>query len=104
VDGRWIGIIDLGWQDGKRQRKYLYGRTRAEVADKLARARADHQAGQLIADERITVQQFLDTWLETLSRASGRACRLQLHRVLHHAPRRQTPQADGHRPLRVGQG
>jgi integrase len=66
VDGRWIGIIDLGWQDGKRQRKSLYGRTRAEVADTLAKARPDHQAGQLVADDRITVQQFLDTWLETV--------------------------------------
>src|SRR6266496_1821365 len=46
--------------------KYLYGRTRAEVADKLAKAHSDHQAGQLIADERVTVQQFLDTWLETV--------------------------------------
>ena len=65
-DGRWIGIAELGWQDGKRRRKYVYGATRAEVAAKLAKVRSDHRAGQLIADERITVQQFVDTWLETV--------------------------------------
>jgi hypothetical protein len=31
-------MADLDWQDGKRQRKYIYGRTRAEVAEKLAKA------------------------------------------------------------------
>jgi len=65
-DGRWIGIAELGWQDGKRQRKYVYGTTRAEVAAKLAKVRSDQEAGQLVEDERITVQQFLDTWLETV--------------------------------------
>jgi integrase len=65
-DGRWLGIAELGWQDGKRRRKYVYGATRAEVAAKLAKVRSDQQTGQLIEDERITVQQFLDTWLQTI--------------------------------------
>jgi integrase len=65
-DGRWVGIAELGWQDGKRRRKYVYGVTRAEVAAKLAKVRSDQQSGQVVADERITVQQFVDTWLETV--------------------------------------
>jgi integrase len=44
-DGRWIGIAELGWQDGKRRRKYVYGTTRAEVAAKLAKVRSDQEAG-----------------------------------------------------------
>jgi hypothetical protein len=28
-------MVDLGWHAGKRRRKFLYGRTRAEVAKKL---------------------------------------------------------------------
>jgi integrase len=34
-DGRWAAMVDLGWHAGKRRRKFLYGRTRAEVAKKL---------------------------------------------------------------------
>jgi integrase len=66
TDGRWVGIAELGWQDGKRRRKYVYGTTRAEVAAKLAKVRSDQQSGRLVEDERITVQQFLETWLQTV--------------------------------------
>jgi hypothetical protein len=38
-DGRWVARVDLGWQEGKRRRKAVYGRTRREVADKLTRER-----------------------------------------------------------------
>jgi integrase len=68
-DGRWVGVADLGWQDGKRERKYVYARTRAEVAEKLAKVLSDHRAGQLVADEQITVQQFFETWLESVKRS-----------------------------------
>jgi integrase len=68
-DGRWAGIADLGWQDGKRERKFVYARTRAEVAEKLAKALSDHRAGQLVVDERVTVQQFFETWLASVKRS-----------------------------------
>ena len=38
ADGRWRSVVDLGRQDGKRQRKYLPRRTPAEVAQKLRAA------------------------------------------------------------------
>jgi integrase len=63
-DGRWTAVLDLGWQDGKRRRKYLYGRTRDEAARKLARALAQRQQGHGFTSERLTVEQFLDVWLE----------------------------------------
>src|SRR5262249_27537688 len=31
ADGRWAATIDLGWEDGRRKRKTLYGKTRREV-------------------------------------------------------------------------
>ena len=34
-DGRWVGEVLLGWEDGRRQRKFVYGRTRRGAADKL---------------------------------------------------------------------
>jgi integrase len=63
-DGRWVAALDLGWRDGKRTRKYLYGRTRELVARKLARALAQQQQGYEFANERLTVEQFLARWLE----------------------------------------
>jgi integrase len=63
-DGRWVAVLDLGWRDGKRTRKYFYGRTRDQVARKLARALARQQQGYEFANERLTVEQFLGRWLE----------------------------------------
>ena len=63
-DGRWVAVLDLGWRDGKRTRKYFYGSTRERVARKLARGLAQHQQGFEFANERLTVEQFLGRWLE----------------------------------------
>ena len=63
-DGRWVAVLDLGWRDGKRTRKYFYGRTREQVARKLARGLAQHQQGYEFANEQLTVEQFLGRWLE----------------------------------------
>ena len=49
-DGRWVAVLDLGWRDGKRTRKYFYGRTREQVARKLARGLAQHQQGYEFAN------------------------------------------------------
>jgi integrase len=65
-DGRWVATIDLGWHGGKRRRKFLYGKTRAEVARKLAAALQAHRDGQVFGDERTTVEQFLSAWLVTV--------------------------------------
>jgi integrase len=63
-DGRWVAVLDLGWRDGKRTRKYLYGKTRDETARKLTRALTQHQQGHRFANEQVTVEQFLGRWLE----------------------------------------
>ena len=34
-DGKWCASVDLGFVNGKRRRKVIYGKTRKEVADKL---------------------------------------------------------------------
>ena len=65
-NGGWTGVLDLGWQDGKRKRKFVYARTRAEVAQKLADERRKLEEGRLIADERTTVEQYLRAWLEMI--------------------------------------
>jgi integrase len=62
-DGRWVATIDLGFMDGRRRRKWIYGQTRKEVADKLRVAQNLADKGALVADERQTVGQYLDWWV-----------------------------------------
>lgn len=64
AEGRWRGSIHLGWANGKRVRKILSGRTRAEVAQKLTVALRNHQQGFAFGAERQTVAQYLKHWLE----------------------------------------
>lgn len=63
-DGRWCAVADFGWVDGKRRRKHLYGETRAAVADALVKVLRDSQLGLKAADDLITLEQFLQRWLE----------------------------------------
>jgi integrase len=71
-DGRWTATIDLGWQGGKRRRKFLYGKTRIEVVQKLAVALKAHRDGQVFGDERTTVEQFLRAWLRSVEPSVAR--------------------------------
>src|SRR5919202_2376050 len=59
-DGRWCAAVSL---DGCR-RKYVYGRTRREVADKLAAILKDAHLALPIPSERLTTAAYLDDWLE----------------------------------------
>jgi integrase len=72
ADSRWAAAINLGWQNGQRHRKYLYGTTRGEVQEKLIKVLRDQQLGLPVAPERQTVGQFLDRWLEDSAKPSVR--------------------------------
>jgi integrase len=62
-DGRYMAA--LSFDGGKR--KFLYGKTRAEVARKLAEARRDRDKGlPIVHDERQTVEQYLMSWLQVV--------------------------------------
>jgi integrase len=69
-DGRWVAVVSLGWRDGKRDRKYLYGATRREVAEKLKQTLHDQQQNLPIPSDRMTVAQFLDRWLADVVKPS----------------------------------
>jgi integrase len=71
-DGRWCAQLDLGWQNGRRARKYIYGATAQEVQATLLKARADHSQGLPVAPGRQTVEQFLRDWLENTVKPSVR--------------------------------
>ncbi len=71
-DGRWCSAVDLGWENGKRKRKYLYGETRKSVADLLNKSLRDKALGLPVAMERQTVSQFCEHWLENAVKPSVR--------------------------------
>ena len=71
-DGRWVGVLHVGYSGGKRQRKSFYGLTRQEVASKLAAAVRDRQLGKSPVPEREMLGAFLMRWLEDTARRTIR--------------------------------
>ncbi len=76
-DGRWMAALNLGYKvspDGKRRRdrKYLYGTKRREVAEKLTAALREHQQGMPVATERQSVAQYMTRWLADVAKPSVR--------------------------------
>jgi integrase len=64
-DGTWCAIFDLGYVTGKRRRRWLYGKTRKEVAEKLREAQREHDQGVDLTADRTTVAKYLEHWLDT---------------------------------------
>jgi integrase len=68
-DGRWVGEMTL---EGRR-RKFVYGKTRKEVQEKLHAALQEQQQGiVLTGTARQTVAQFLEDWLENSQKLAVR--------------------------------
>jgi integrase len=65
-DGRWVGTLELGWRDGRRARKTVYGATQRETIEKLRAARRQVEQGIDPTPERLTVATFLDDWLQAV--------------------------------------
>ena len=64
-DGRWVGVVNLGYRRGRRNRKSFYGATRRDVQEKLTKALRDQQQGLPVAPEKMSLSVFMDRWLET---------------------------------------
>jgi integrase len=64
----WIGVADLGIVDGKRRRQKVYGKTQAEVQKRLGEILHKKDAGTLPKPGRLTVADWLATWLKGLDR------------------------------------
>jgi integrase len=68
-DGRWVGELTI---EGRR-RKFVYGKTRKEVQEKLHAALQERQQGMVLTGTaRQTVAQFLADWLENSQKHSVR--------------------------------
>ena len=62
-DGRWTAAVTVGGGRVKQRRKYLYGRTRQEVAKKLTDAMKIVSDGIPMPSEKLIVASFAETWL-----------------------------------------
>jgi integrase len=70
-DGTWCAVLNWGYDaEGKRRRKFLYGATKGEVAEKLTREQGKRLDGTLTDCGRLTVKDFLAQWLETSAKAT----------------------------------
>lgn len=72
-DGRWAGAVTK--PDGSR--KAVYGRTRQEVAQKLAVASQLVQRGMPLPPERTSVAQYLTRWLDEVAEPRVRSATLE---------------------------
>jgi integrase len=62
-DGRWEGRYYVPTENGPK-RKVIYGKTRAEVSDKLTKALSDRTNGIVYDDANITIGEYFDVWLK----------------------------------------
>jgi len=62
-DGRWVGAVDLGFVNGMRKRKTVYGKTQAEALSKLRALERERDAGRDLTVRAETVETFLNRWI-----------------------------------------
>lgn len=68
-DGTWAAVITTGRDEkGHQKRQFIYGKTRAEVAEKLLKTQNDMKTGTYIKPTKATVGEWLDAWLEQYKR------------------------------------
>ena len=77
-DGRWVSAVHLGYRDGKRLRRRIYGATRKEVQEELTKALRSQQIGLPVESERLTLEAWLTRWLKTRSRLQRNQRPIQL--------------------------
>jgi integrase len=62
-DGYWVGQYGVQTAEGSKTR-YIYGKTRAVVAEKLTRALADRNGGLTYDVGKMTVGEYVGRWIE----------------------------------------
>ena len=68
TDGRWAAAIVL--EDGSR--KWIYGKTRRDVAGRLTKIQRDILEGRPVINERLTLAEYMNRWLYDLAKQRTR--------------------------------
>ena len=61
--GRWRGLVSMPSANGQYKRKYIYGKTRKEVSDKM-----NELLRQLRSNTYVEPCEFLHMWLNTYAK------------------------------------
>src|SRR5262244_2607133 len=98
-DGRWMASITIGRDPatGKLKRASFYGKTRHEAAEHLAKALRDKGHGVFVAPHRLTLGEWLHTWLHDYKKPKVRATTFDAYETLM---RRHLIPVLGHIPLK----
>jgi integrase len=91
-DGRWRADISMGFDPttGKRLRRTVYGWTKKEVQDELTKLQGQKTGGTLLPVNKMTLGEFLTTWLEETARPNIRAATYECYEStirLHISPK-----------------
>ena len=91
-DGRWHGYVSMGTKgDGKRDRRHVSARTRAEVVVKVRELESKRDAGSVhAAGKPMKVEEWFTYWVDTIAPARVRPRTLESYRSmirLHILPR-----------------
>ena len=68
ADGRWAAAIVL--EDYRR--KWIYGKTRRDVSDRLRKIRNDVAEGRPVINERLTMAEYMNRWLYDVAKLRTR--------------------------------
>ena len=63
--GRWRGVVSMPSADGKYRRKYIYGKSRKEVSEKMNELLSQLSTNTYVEPNRTTLYDWLCLWLET---------------------------------------
>src|SRR5438874_5754775 len=75
-DGRWVGSLTL--PDGTR--KVFYGKKQSEVVAKIDKTLHDLRRGMFVVGSDVTLQQYLENWLEEVHKPTLRLSTLLSYR------------------------
>ncbi len=83
-DGRWRATLDLGWENGRRQRKYLSGATKGAVGRAVREALAQVESGVPLTRDGAgpTVEEWLWYWHDNVQARRVRESTLSAQEVV----------------------
>lgn len=81
-DGYWVGSVELGWENRRRRRKTVSGRTKADVVEKLKAVRKQLDTTGTVATNVPTLAAWLDTWLTDIASQRNRPKTVTANRSL----------------------
>src|SRR5215217_4772343 len=77
-DGYWVGQYGVQTAEGTKTR-YIYGKRREDVGEKLTKAMADRDGGLIFDADNLTVGEYLNRWLLDSVRGTVRVSTYERH-------------------------